>query len=134
MIATIREVRDELASALLPLASQGSPEWAVYSLLPASPEVPCIIVRFPDRITYNRTTAGHSELTFTIGAFHGINDPDAAQEALEALAGGALAEVLNSHTTSTWRALHVEDATNFRPEQIGEASCIAVDFTLTLIA
>jgi hypothetical protein len=57
-----------------------------------------------------------------------------AQAAIEDLAEGNLAEALHNHTPTTWRALHVEDASNFRPEQIGEANCIAVDFTITLIA
>jgi hypothetical protein len=60
MIATLRAVREELADALasVEIISGSLLSWRVYSTLPATPELPCIIVRFPDRIAYNQTIGG----------------------------------------------------------------------------
>lgn len=129
MKSTLRAVREELATALAGLEG-----WKIYSTAPAAPELPCIIIRHPDRIAYNRTVAGHSELSFTIGAFVSMNEIDTAQEQIEALAEGALADALHFYSPTTFRALDVESAEGFRPDNLGDASVLAIDFVLTLIA
>ena len=128
MSSTLKQVRDEVAVAL---ATAGV---TVYPTIPATPELPCVVVAFPNRIEFNRTAGGLAEFDMSLSIYVGMTDVDYAQEQLDGFVTGTMKGLLESHTTSVWRAMVVTSASNFRSESFGEATALGADLNLTLIA
>lgn len=126
MISTVRDVRVELAAALAATLT-------TYDLLPAAPIPPFAVVMWPTDVEFSRTLGGHSTFTIPVSVFVSLSDIKYGQEQLDTYISGIPA-VLEAHTTAVWRNIIVESANNFRPETLGEMSCLAADLNLTLIA
>jgi hypothetical protein len=128
MASTLTEVRNEVAAAL---ASVGVD---VYPLLPASPQLPCVVVMFPDSIDFDKTLSGLASYDMKVSVFVPLTDVDAAQTSLDGLVTGGIKQLLESHSSTVWRALHVASVNNFRPESFGDAAALAADLNFTLFA
>jgi len=127
MISSLREVREELAAAIGDVVP-------THSVLPASPEPPFAVVMWPQEIDLSRTLAGHSQISIAITVYVGMTDIEAGQKQLDDFISGSISSSIQDHSTDAWRNVIVESVTNIRPEDVGEAKCLAADFNLTLIA
>lgn len=127
-MATLAEIRAEFATALA-----GLPE-RVYPHPPAAPEMPCVIVGFPTLITYDETLAGHSRYELVLTVLVSMSDVERAETELDSILTGSLRHELHNHPSTVWRAFHVESVTNIRAETVGNATALAADLNITLIA
>lgn len=137
MKSSLRSVRAELKAALDASASPVLAPYHTYDRLPPTPELPCLVVRWPEYVEYGSNLAGASGVRMLVTAYRPSTDFDAAQDALdEIVSDAALRDALERHAppSGLWHALHVERAGEYRSDNLGPASVLAVDFTVSLFA
>jgi hypothetical protein len=134
-VATVSELRTGLANRLATISGLRAS-----AQLPEQPTPPQAVV-YPQRITYDGAfRRGHDEYTFTILVIVGRAGERTAQTALDAYCNGtgasSIKTAVEADSTLGGKAIdcRVTDMTGQGSLQVGDASYITAEFTVTVLA
>lgn len=123
----LRAIRSELALAC------GGRGLTVYDELPGAPNLPAVIVGWPESIRYNATLAGGHAVRLRIELVVGLSDLDEAQSQLDDLISGDLAASLMAHPSHLWQSIDVPSVENIGTETTGVGEVILAELVVDLI-
>lgn len=131
MDTNLRAIRQTLGDAC---ASEG---YTVYDLMPSDPELPCVVIPWPDQISYMHDARGGCEIAFTLLVAAPDLDFQEAQERIDDVLSvpGLPSQIYGYRPeVAVWRGLSVNSATNIRREQAqNNRTYLIADIQITII-
>lgn len=123
----VRSIREALAEAL---DAEG---YRFYDTIPASAQLPCASVLWPETIEYHQDAADGSMITLTVTVAVAVTDFAKAQKDIDAAISwpgfGSQLEALDS---AAWDQVVVTSASNIRT--MAEPKALAADFNVNVYA
>lgn len=123
----LRLIRSELARLA------GGRGFTLYDTVPGDLEPPAIVIGWPSSVRFVGNLAGGAEVTLPLTVVFGRADDDVAQERLDAVLSGPLADDLATATSPAWVYLDVVEARNIGTSTAGGLEVLTAELVLQIV-